>query len=61
MTLRPPGSAAFTTSSVAWLASLIDLGKCAAINTIYAHEAYVGPPSSKQMYARHKAIQDLYE
>ena len=39
----------------------IELGKCAAINAIYAHEAYVGPPTSKQMYARHKAIQDLYE
>ena len=39
----------------------IELGKCAANNAIYAHEAYVGPPTSKQMYARHKAIQDLYE
>ena len=39
----------------------IELGKCAAVNAIYAHEAYVGPPTSKQMYARHKAIQDLYE
>ena len=39
----------------------IELGKCAAMNAIYAHEAYAGPPSSKQMYARHKAIRDLYE
>ncbi len=39
----------------------IELSKCAAANAIYQHEAYVGPPSSKQMYARHKAIQDLYE
>ncbi len=39
----------------------IELGKCAATNAIYAHEAYVGPASSKQMYAKHKAIKDLYE
>lgn len=39
----------------------IELAKCAAINAIYHHEAYNGPPSSKQMYAKHKAIQDLYE
>ena len=39
----------------------IELGKCAAMNAIYQHEAYNGPPSSKQMYAKHKAIQDLYE
>ena len=38
-----------------------ELGKCAAMNAIYQHEAYNGPPSSKQMYAKHKAIQDLYE
>ncbi len=39
----------------------IELGKCAAMNAIYHHEAYCGPPSSKQTYAKHKAIQDLYE
>ena len=39
----------------------IELGKCAAMNAIYHHEAYVGPPSSKQVYAKHKAIKDLYE
>jgi len=39
----------------------IDLGKCAAMNAVYAHIAYQGPPTSKQMYARHKAFQGLYE
>ncbi len=39
----------------------MELGKCAAMNAIYHHEAYAGPPASKQMYAKHKAIQDLYE
>lgn len=41
----------------------IELAKCAAINAIYHHEAYVGPGSatSKQHYAKHKAIQGLYE
>ena len=39
----------------------MELGKCAAMNAIYQHEAYCGPPSSKQTYAKHKAIQDLYE
>jgi len=39
----------------------LELGKCAAMNAIYAHIAYQGPPTSKQMYARHKAIQGLYE
>ncbi len=39
----------------------IELSKCAAANAIYQHEAYVGPPCSKQMYARHKAVRDLYE
>ena len=37
--------------------------KCAAMNAIYTHEAYRGPGSadSRQHYAKHKAIQDLYE
>ncbi len=41
----------------------IELAKCAAINAIYHHEAYCGPGSanSRQHYAKHKAIQDLYE
>ncbi|MCK4342538.1 MAG: hypothetical protein KAY37_12535 [Phycisphaerae bacterium] len=39
----------------------MELGKCAAINAIYQHKAYAGPPNSKQTYAKHKAIQDLYE
>jgi hypothetical protein len=39
----------------------IELGKCAAMNAVYAHIAYQGPPTSKQMYARHKAFQGLYE
>ncbi len=39
----------------------IELSKCAAMNAIYEHEAYQGPPNSKQTYAKHKAIQDLYE
>lgn len=39
----------------------LELAKCAAMNTIYAHEAYEGPASSKQFYARHKQLQELYE
>jgi hypothetical protein len=41
----------------------IERSKCAAINGIYQHEAYLGPgsASSKQHYAKHKAIQKLYE
>ena len=42
----------------------IELGKCAAINTIYHHEAYRGGPGtsdSRQHYARHKALAELYE
>ena len=41
----------------------IEFGKCAAMNTIYFHEAYHGPGSAndRQHYARHKRIQDLYE
>ena len=41
----------------------IELSKCAATNAIYRHEAYRGPASvsAKQHYAKHKAIQDLYE
>lgn len=40
----------------------IQLAKCAATNAIYHHEAYRGPGSadSRQHYAKHKAIQDLY-
>jgi hypothetical protein len=40
----------------------IQLAKCAAINAIYHHEAYRGAAStsSRQHYAKHKAIQDLY-
>jgi hypothetical protein len=40
----------------------IQLAKCAAINAIYQHEAYrgEGSASSRQHYAKHKAIQDLY-
>ena len=41
----------------------IESAKCAAINAIYHHEAYNGTAtaSSKQHYAKHKAIQGLYE
>lgn len=41
----------------------IEHSKCAAMNAIYSHEAYRGPGSadSRQHYAKHKAIQDLYE
>ncbi len=41
----------------------IELAKCAAINAIYHHEAYRGSGSadSRQHYAKHKAIQGLYE
>lgn len=41
----------------------IDLSVSAARNAIYQHEAYRGPGSadSKQHYAKHKAIQKLYE
>jgi hypothetical protein len=41
----------------------IELAKCAATNAIYQHEAYCGPASvsSKQRYAKHKAIQGMYE
>jgi hypothetical protein len=41
----------------------IELSKCAAINAIYHHEAYcgTGSASSRQHYAKHKAIQGLYE
>lgn len=40
----------------------IQLAKLAAVNAIYHHEAYRGPGSadSRQHYAKHKAIQDLY-
>lgn len=40
-----------------------DLSICAASNAIYQHEAYCGPGSatSKQHYAKHKAIRDVYE
>ncbi len=41
----------------------LELNKCAAINAIYRHEGYngTGSASSKQHYAKHKAIQKLYE
>lgn len=39
----------------------IELGKCAAMNSLYAHEAYRGPPTDKQFYSRHKRLQELYE
>lgn len=41
----------------------IELAKCSAINVIYHHEAYHGPGSadSRQHYAKHKALADLYE
>mgnify|MGYP001196750391 FL=1 len=41
----------------------LDYAICASINAIYHHEAYVGPgsASSKQHYAKHKAIQEAYE
>jgi len=38
----------------------IEHAKCAAANAVYQHEAYVGPADSRQHYAKHKAIQDLY-
>ena len=38
----------------------IELGKCAAMNSLYGHEAYSGPPTDKQFYARHKRLQELY-
>lgn len=38
----------------------IDAGMCAAANAIYQHEAYEGPANSRQHYAKHKSIQDLY-
>ncbi len=39
----------------------IQLGKCAAMNSLYAGEAYQGPADSKQFYSRHKRLQELYE
>lgn len=42
----------------------IELGKCAAINVVYHHEAYRGGPGtsdSRQHYAKHKALGELYE
>jgi hypothetical protein len=39
----------------------IQLGKCAATNSLYAAEAYQGPADSKQFYSRHKRLQELYE
>jgi hypothetical protein len=39
----------------------IELGKCAATNSLYAQWAYHGPPSDKQFYSRHKRLQELYE
>ena len=39
----------------------IQLGKCAATNSLYAHWAYHGPPSAKHFYSRHKQLQELYE
>ena len=41
----------------------MECAKCAATNTIYAHEAYheKGSADSRQHYARHKRIQELYE
>lgn len=38
----------------------IEISKCAAINTIYKHEALRGPASSKQEYAVHKRLDNLY-
>jgi hypothetical protein len=39
----------------------IELGKCAATNSLYSHWAYEGPPTAKQFYSRHKRLQELYE
>lgn len=39
----------------------IQLGKCAATNSLYAHWAYHGLPDAKQFYSRHKRLQELYE
>jgi len=39
----------------------IELGKCAAMNSLYTAEAYHGPADSKQFYSRHKRLQELYE
>ena len=39
----------------------IELGKCAATNSLYAHWAYHGPPSARHFYSRHKRLQELYE
>ena len=39
----------------------IELGKCSAMNALYASEAYQAPADSKQFYSRHKRLQDLYE
>ena len=39
----------------------LELGKCAAMNSLYTSEAYNGPADSKQFYSRHKRLQELYE
>ena len=39
----------------------LELGKCAALNSIYASEAYHGPPSDQQFESLHRRIQDLYQ
>jgi hypothetical protein len=39
----------------------IELSKCAAINSFYAHEAWHGPTNSKVEYSLNKRLDKLYE
>ena len=39
----------------------LELGKCAAINTIYTHEAWHGPTNSRVEYSLSKRLDKLYK
>ena len=39
----------------------LELGKCAAINTLYTHEAWHGPPDSRAEYSMGKRLDKLYK
>jgi hypothetical protein len=39
----------------------LELGKCAAINTLYAHEAWHGPSDSRAEYSVGKRLDKLYK
>ena len=39
----------------------LEVSKCAAINSLYAHEAYHGPTNSRIEYSMHKMMDKLYK